>query len=116
MSNKLAIVRKELIKAGADPNIILNKDAGTTLLMFAAANILENLVQFLISAGVTLNQENEFGHKALTYAVVNGHLEVVKQLIDAGADLNAQGKQGKTALIFAIDYGHSNIAALLIKR
>lgn len=112
---------RKLIKAGADVKETLAD--GTTLLMTAAENSHNDIVQELIKLGVDVNQRKSDTLSALLIACYLGHDEVVKTLAKHGADVNAayeigssQGSSGnQTALTVAAARGNCPMCALLLK-
>lgn len=62
-------------------------DNGITELMKAASLGDLGAVQSLISAGAGLNEQDIFGHTALSYAVRARHADVVQLLLNSGADV-----------------------------
>ena len=99
LSNYHKVV-KELIKAGADVNMINN--INHSALMISACCDDYQVVKELIKAGADVNIRGVRGHTALIYASYNGSSKVAKELIEAGADVNLSNDKNKTALIYAI--------------
>jgi ankyrin repeat protein len=102
-------VVKELLAAGADPNlkghvalITDRKNAdhpsgGFTALMFAVRNGHEDVAKALIAGGADPKLTNADGATATVVAIVNDRFDLAKELIDLGADPN------DGALFFAVD-------------
>jgi hypothetical protein len=131
-----------LIQRGLDPNTV--DAAGTTLMMTAAANGNEQLIEFLLGANANSLMSNRYGDTALAlaalnghgnivrrlldsgtpvdnagwsalhYAAFNGHEAIVRDLIDRGANLNARAPNYRTALMFAAANGHEAVVRLLL--
>ena len=112
---------RKLIKAGEDVKETLPD--GTTLLMTAAENGHNDIVQELIKLDVDLNQRKSDTFSAFLIACFLGHDDVVKTLAKHGADVNAgyeigssQGSSGnQTALTVAAARGNCPMCALLLK-
>lgn len=112
---------RKLIKAGADVKETLPD--GTTLLMTAAENGHNDIIQELLKLGVDVNQRRQDTFSAFLIACFLGHDDVVKTLAKHGADVNAayeiassQGSSGnQTALTVAAARGNCPMCALLLK-
>lgn len=95
-----AEIVKELLAAGANPNI--SNDDGQTPLWFAAAfgNIV--MAQMLINAGAYVDTpDNKLGSMPLMRAVLNGDIPMIQLLMDAYADPTIKNKSGQTAMDLA---------------
>lgn len=55
------------------------------------------IVKMLLSKGVDVGAENDYGQQPLHYACVFRHGEIVKILLDHGADIHARDNEGHTA-------------------
>jgi uncharacterized protein len=132
----------DLVRRGVDPNT--SDRAGTTLLMLAAANGNEQLIEFLLRTNANQLNYNEYsetaiaigalyghlgivqhlvqagspidghGWNALHYAVFNGHAEIVRYLLTKGANLNALAPNRQTPLMLAARNGHVDVAKMLV--
>ena len=109
---------KELLAAGADPNV--EDERGVTPLMEAArAGDVESL-RILVEAGVKINETRNNGRTALIAAVRSREQEAVRLLLDHGADVNIQALEGvssnskDTALTMAAARGVPGIVRALI--
>lgn len=103
----------DLLQRGMDVN---TADAdGTSLLMYAARNGNEKLLDYLLSKHANPLVKNGYGDNALMLAAFQGHLECVKRLSEAGADITQQGA-GWAPLNYAAFAGHEDIVAYLIGR
>lgn len=85
---------------------------GNTLLISAARQGNETVVDELILRGAKVRSRNRFGDDALMVAAFKGALPVVKMLVSAGAELNRD--EGWTALIYAAFNGHVETMEYLI--
>ncbi|KAL1897649.1 hypothetical protein Sste5346_003957 [Sporothrix stenoceras] len=90
---------KTLVKQSFDAGCNVNRARfkGRTALSLAVP--FEELVQFLLSVGASVNSHDEdTGHTPLIQAALCNNEETIKLLIDARADVNAVDNEGKTAL------------------
>lgn len=67
---------------------------------YAASNNSDNVLQFLISAGVDINAKDNNGKTPLHHAASNGSEKTMELSIAAGADINAKDNNGRTPLHF----------------
>ncbi len=114
-------VAKELIAAGADPNMM--DDIGCTVLRMAVEGNLEDIVASLLAAGASLfgphdgiehdGTEYEGKDTLLHMAARQNCTKSAKHLIAAGADVNAQDKENYTPLYYALKRGHVEFAKML---
>lgn len=102
-------VIEALLRAGADPNIVLK--GHETPLEFAVKQKQPLIVQLLLTFDADPNLNNP-----LLSAVVgkNININIVKMLLDAGADPNSQDAGGQTALHNAAYYNHPEAVRLLL--
>ena len=89
--------------------------SGLTLLMFAARNGHERVVELLLRHGAKVNLQHSVGCTALMAAAQQGHERVVELLIRRGAEINKQDSNGGTALMFAAGQGHERVLELLLR-
>ena len=75
------------------PNLV-----GQTSLILASEQGHEGTCKLLLSAGASLEQQDNAGWTALISAANKGHLGTVLLLLGAGANINAQSNLGSTAL------------------
>ncbi|EAX97812.1 hypothetical protein TVAG_157970 [Trichomonas vaginalis G3] len=59
---------------------------------------IPSLLEYFLSFGANINEENEVGNTALHIAAFNNSMEAVKALISHGANINEKNRYGKTAL------------------
>jgi hypothetical protein len=100
-----------LVERGMDPNT--SDRNGTTLLMFAAGNGNEQIIEFLLRNKCNILKQNTYGDTAIGLGALKGHLSVVQRLADAGAQLD--GKNWNP-LHYAAYAGHVEIVRWLIER
>jgi ankyrin repeat protein len=110
-----AMIIKELVKAGADPNIHCGYSR-KTLLHYIAERGDSELVRVLLEAGADVNAApaGYSGRTALQAAAGQGHSELVRVLLEAGADVNAS-EDGHTALQAAAERGDSELVRVLLE-
>lgn len=106
-----ADVVMDLLSRGMDPNT--SDPAGTTLLMFAAGNGNEQLLEFLLQNRANILKQNRYGDTAVAIAALNGHLPIVRRLLAAGADI---ANTGWNALHYAAFNGHVEIVRFLVTK
>lgn len=98
---------KLLLKAGANPNIMADKD--TPLLCAAIGNLCNKIVKELIKAGADIEQRDSDGLTPLMNAAYSGDPDIVNTLIKADADVNAKDSDGDNALQYTEDNKILNI-------
>ncbi len=98
---------EQLIKDGADPNLIIKTKEGATsgpLMILLAQlsydsnidfSVLESLINTALSNGAQADVvDPESGNTPLFYTIVNGSPGMIKLLLDHGADLYRKNKHG----------------------
>lgn len=103
----------ELIQKGANPNT--QSHQGTTPLMYACSNGLNDLAMLLIDSGANI-QTTEFysGRSALSYAVMQNHLELSELLIRREAKTDLADWEGNTLLHLAVQFQLLEMTDLLL--
>ena len=95
---------KDLREAGASINARDNK--GQTALTYAALGYPGrfDIISFLVSAGLRVDDENDEGQTPLMLAAQRPHSGAVSQLLKAGGNssVNKKDKLGRTALMHAV--------------
>jgi ankyrin repeat protein len=76
-------------------------------------NDIERISQIL-SLGININVQDEYGNTALLYAAALLNQEAVELLIKRGADINIGNTWGMNALEYAKKRNHKKIKKLLI--
>jgi hypothetical protein len=100
-----------LLRRGADPN---TADAdGTTLLMTAARNSNEELIDLLLQMRAKVRGRNRYGDDALLLASFRGYLNIVRKLVAAGAPIDRE--EGWQPLAYAAFNGHLEVAKFLLE-
>lgn len=129
---------KELLAAGADPNLSdrdensrkglksllehsdpdtilsMGYKFGRTALMAAAASGYHEIMAQLLQAGADPNYKDAVDCTALALAVKNSNLKAVEVLVRAGADVNRAVTYGNTPLILACEQGAVEIGEFLL--
>jgi ankyrin repeat protein len=85
------------------------------LLLHAASEGYEAMVQLCIDNGEDICSKDDGGRIALHFAAERGHDAVTRQLVDHGADKEAKTNDGWTALHLASRNGHDSTVELLIQ-
>ena len=115
----------ELLKAGADPDIVTRRGPqsveGNTALILAAQLGHTDVVKALLDARAMVDVRSRSGNSALWLAANNGHAQVTRLLLDAGASVdmrgagNGDGDQSDTPLTAAAYGGHPKVVAMLLE-
>ncbi len=113
MANQPAIFSL-LLSQGAAINA---KDPHNNMPLYYAArsNGSKEFIDFIISSGADINNQNKIGQTALHTAARLGSIGALDSLLTKGADVNIKDIQGKTALHDAIVTNHPNEILLLIE-
>jgi ankyrin repeat protein len=107
---------KNLIVAGANPNMRLDDGNRTPLLAHAARfGDTKSLCRLLLEKGAKVDLKNKEGYTALAAAANDGHTDICKLLIENGANIEGYNKDGITPLMLAAQDGHTDTCALLIE-
>lgn len=94
IKSKDARTLASLVEQGADVNA--RNESGQTLLMLAAMDGSEALIEALVYQGADLQARDKNGMTALMHAAAKGELENAEQLLQMGADPDAKDNNGKT--------------------
>jgi ankyrin repeat protein len=87
---------------------------GEVPLMSAARKCHVDIVDFILSHGAKINQQDVLGTTALMFAVMSGQKDTVELLVRRGANLNVQDMFHETAVDYAVVERYWDIAMLLI--
>lgn len=102
------------LQAGLPPDTMDKK--GVPILSLAARQGNKALINLLLEAGASVNQQSEDrGNTALMDAVAGGFTEVCELLLEAGTDVNLKSKDDQTALIISVGKNDVAISGLLLK-
>ena len=88
---------------------------GKQAIHFAAENGHINVVEFLLSQGVKVNEKDYDNATPLIYASKSGNVELVKFLIENKANVNTKTDDGMTALCYAARNGSLSVAKVLVE-
>ena len=106
-------VVQELLKVGANPNII---HEGYTALILASNKGLEEVVHLLLEKGADVHAKTNREETALILASERGHTNIVGHLLEKGSDINAIDEYEQTPLMLAIKNSYTNIIHLLLEK
>ncbi|KAJ2745777.1 SPT3 Dosage dependent suppressor of Ty-induced promoter mutations-like protein [Coemansia sp. BCRC 34301] len=93
-----------------------HETTGRTLLHFAALLGMLNLMSFLASHGVSLDETDHNGMSAMHFASMYGRLDIVEMLLRAGASYGVRSAMGNTPAELARMLGHGQIQMLIEDR
>jgi len=105
---------KQMLLAGADPDISNEKGLTALIVVLSKDTTLED-VQYVLSYGASVNLEEQDGWSPLHFAAFYGILPVAEHLILAGANCSSKTKSGYLSEVYADSRGHSEVVALLQK-
>jgi len=108
-------ILKLLLDAKPD-DLSLKSQKGETVLMYAAYNGHQEMVDLLLAKGVAIDHKDIYGFTALTFASIQGYKHVVKFLLTNGATADQPDIKGKTPLMFAAENGHKEVVELLLAK
>ncbi|MCB0570464.1 MAG: ankyrin repeat domain-containing protein, partial [Phaeodactylibacter sp.] len=104
---------RQWLDKGGSPNQA--DELGTPVLLWAAANGREEIVELLLSRGASPDVSNRAGYTPLGAAARFGHTAIASRLLDFGAGSNAAGAPYHiTPLMCAAMGGHAGIGELLL--
>ena len=106
---------KLLLQAGADPHNT-NKYKYSALHYAAEYNNNPEVLRLLVTAGVNLEERDEWGATALTKTVGGNKIESAKLLLDCGADINSLDKDNDTPLHDSLFHRCNDMTELLLSR
>ncbi|QYS98748.1 ANK_REP_REGION domain-containing protein [Trichoderma simmonsii] len=89
---------------------------GTTVLQWAAAKGLIEVVKQRLEDGADVNGSDQDGYTPLMTATISGQFEVATLLIEHGARIDAQTRNDETALIAAAASGCVQLVQLLVDK
>ncbi|KAG4443311.1 hypothetical protein IFR05_001180 [Cadophora sp. M221] len=87
------LLTKQLLRGGADPNYVDEKDAQKpAILHLAAATGDTKLVRRLLNSGSRSSVIDAFGMRPIHWAAERGHFKIVQLLVSPSADLDHKGR------------------------
>lgn len=92
----------------------INTEQTSSLVNYIQYDKYDELLPFLIDAGLDVNLVDENDRTILMNACRGGNIESVRLLIDKGADVNALSKYGWSALMFACKHGKPETIRILV--
>jgi len=101
---------KLLIDNGADIN---GYGKSMAPLHIAAEENKTDVIDYLVSKNVKVNNRDASGRTALMYAAAEGNKQAVIKLIEAGADISMVDQYGATASVYAEDEDENHLLHLL---
>ncbi|XP_051979587.1 BCL-6 corepressor-like isoform X4 [Xyrauchen texanus] len=95
--------------------LIVNKNAGETLLQRAARLGYEEVVLYCLENKVCdVNHRDNAGYCALHEACSRGWLSIVQHLLEHGADINCSAQDGTRPLHDAVENDHLDVVRMLL--
>ncbi|XP_070787021.1 BCL-6 corepressor-like [Enoplosus armatus] len=95
--------------------LIVNKNAGETLLQRAARLGYEEVVLYCLERRICdINHRDNAGYCALHEACARGWLGIVRHLVDHGADVNCSAQDGTRPLHDAVENDHVEVVRFLL--
>jgi len=88
---------EELLRLGADPNVVAKNPMKVAVINSAAASGRADLVKLVLRAGANPNARQQMGYTALHTAAAHDNVEMAQALLDAGADPSLKSDDGQTA-------------------
>lgn len=104
---------KQLLRAGADPNLPSKNRLGVIPLHSALANGSKEIARVLIEAGSDVNRQSKEGWTPLHYTAHNGDRETSEFLLSKGALKTPVNSLGQTSAVAARTNDHADLAGLL---
>ncbi len=126
VSNNQNETVKLLVEHGADINAIFDKSIkkenviysgeNKNVIDLAAENGNNELIEFFLSKGVKINENNNRTGSPLILAANEGNINTVKLFLEKGCDINKQDCLLQTALYKAARNGHIELVKFLIEK
>ncbi|WP_264338859.1 ankyrin repeat domain-containing protein [Wolbachia endosymbiont (group A) of Cheilosia soror] len=107
---------KKFVGQGASVNAIEVGIFGRKPVHIAAEKNYKDIIEFLLSKGVSVDDTSNYGWTPLHYTASKGCLEVAKFLVDKGANINVQNVYGREPIHIAAEHDNKNIIELLLNK
>ncbi len=104
---------KQLLKAGANPNLPSKNALGVIPLHSALSNGAKEIARALVEAGSDVNFPNKEGWTPLHYTAHSGDWETSDFLLSKGASTSQVNNIGETAAMEARTHGYTDLADIL---
>ncbi len=98
-----------------DAHVHARDEEGKTVLMFAAQNGHQEIIQLLLHAGAAINATDSSNNTALFYAIGGGHVDAARLLLQQGAHVNAVNHLGRTPLMDAAALWYEDMVPMLLQ-
>lgn len=89
-----------LVEAGA--NLHFRRVSGVSPCLAAACSGRTEIVKFMLSKDISIEEVDGFGQTALVLAAANGRLDTVQELLSRKANIEHRTNEGKTPLLSAL--------------
>lgn len=97
----------------ADASIVIVDEDGCNVLAQAVKGNQPDMIRFLCTKGVKIDEADQSGDTALILACRKGFQDCIRPLADAGASHDICNNAGQSALVLADQEGHTDCAKLL---
>lgn len=108
-------VLDKFVKSGMGVNFRTDLYDGISLLHYAAALGLDNIVSYLLEQGADVNIQDSTGQTPLHKAVTQNNIVVLYALLNAGANVDIEDNQGDDPIDIATE-NNKDIYVALLKR
>jgi ankyrin repeat protein len=109
------LVAKQLIDMGAEFNLPTDDDRVLTPLHFAAEFACEEVFEYLVSDGASINSRSGSGTTPFYRAARAGSVRILRLLHEMGSDVEAETWDKWTPLMEAVEREHERIVQILLQ-
>lgn len=88
---------------------------GITAIMRAAENPDPEILKYILSFPIDINQKDEYGETALFYAIRNERIENIRLLLAKGANTKIENNEGWTPMMEASNVGNRIIINIVVR-
>ncbi|XP_074644706.1 uncharacterized protein LOC141901387 isoform X2 [Tubulanus polymorphus] len=107
---------EQALRSGCALNLENTDNTGMTLMMIAAQQGFDDIIETLSTNGAHINSQQKNGMTALMHACEHGHVCTVSLLLQLNAHANCvHSSTGETALMKAVKRGYKQITKLLLE-